>query len=95
MAEITWMPAFQLTRTWFTPEGALRIDFLARPGTTYTIEYADNLQMPIDWKTFQDQGTFTATDTAAFFLDDFTSATSGGPAASGRRFYRFRHSGEP
>jgi hypothetical protein len=88
MAEALWMPPFVLKSTQFMPDGKLRIEFVSRPGTTYTIEYTDSLG-DVVWRTFENNGSLTATNSLGVFEDDFTANTSGGPSASGMRFYRF------
>ena len=73
------------------PNGVFRIDFVGRVGTTYTIEYADSLSGTPVWRTFVNLGTQTLTVEQGSFVDDFTTATSGGPSTMGSRFYRFRY----
>lgn len=90
MGQKTWLLAFQLGRVGFNAEGKLEFHFTSRPGTTYKIEYTDNLIAPV-WHDFQNNGTLVATETASEFTDDFTANTSGAPSASGARFYRFSH----
>ena len=63
MAEATWVTAFALKSAQFTPQGKFRMEFLSRPGLSYTIEFKDSLTSG-DWQTFAANGTFTATNTA-------------------------------
>ena len=74
----------------FTPQDHFRMEFLSRPGTTYTIEYKDSLTTGT-WQTFTTNGTFIATNTLSSFEDDFTTNSSGGPSPTGQRYYRFRY----
>ena len=85
MSETVWLPAFVYQSANFTAQGRLQIHFLSRPGMIYTIEYTEDLAGSPVWHVFQNNGTFTATNTVSFFEDDFTANTSGGPAASGAR----------
>jgi hypothetical protein len=91
MAAQTWVTAFQMISAAFTPEGQFRIDFLCRPGLTYTIQFRDSLNSG-SWMNFATNGIQTATNSASAFEDDFTAATSGGPSATGARFYRISYS---
>jgi len=91
MAEATWVLAFELQQVGFNEDSELEIHFLSRPGTTYTIQYTDSLT-PASWTDFDSAGTLVATNTTSEFMDDFTAATSGGPSATGARFYRFSYS---
>jgi hypothetical protein len=90
MAQSTWVTAFQLKSAQFTPQGRFRIEFLCRPGTTYTIEYTDTLPATT-WQTFAANGSHTPTQTSSSFEDDFTTNTSGGSSPTGGRFYRIRY----
>jgi hypothetical protein len=94
MAQTEWVTAFLVTQLHFTPEGRFRIDFLSRPGMTYTIEYTDTMEPPLSWHPFLQHGSVTATNTASFLEDDFTENTSGGEPATGSRFYRFHFAEE-
>jgi len=67
----------------------------SRPNVTYTIEYTDSLSGTPTWNEFANNGSLTATNTTSTFEDDFTSNTSGGPSATGARFYRFNYNGAP
>jgi hypothetical protein len=91
MAEATWILPFRLTSARFVSKSLFRIEFLCRPGTTYTVEYTDSLSPAASWRTFAANGTQTPSGTSSAFVDDFTAATSGGPSATGSRFYRFRY----
>ena len=91
MAEATWVLAFQLGEMGFNEAGELELHFLSRPGLTYKIEYTDSLGGTPVWHEFQNAGTLVATETESEFKDDFTGATSGGPSATGARFYRFSY----
>ncbi|MFN3409751.1 MAG: Ig-like domain-containing protein [Limisphaerales bacterium] len=90
MAAQTWVTAFQMQSAAFTESGRFRIEFLCRPGLTYTIEYKDALDAPA-WQTFAANGTQTPDGTSSHFEDDFTTASSGGPSPTGARFYRIRY----
>jgi hypothetical protein len=91
MAAETWVTAFLLKSAAFTLQGNFRTEFLSRPGASYTIEFKDSL-VAGTWQTFATNGTFTATNTLSSFEDDFTANTSGGPSATGQRYYRFKYS---
>jgi len=90
MKSATWVTAFQMQSAAFTEQGRFRIQFLCRPGLTYTIEYKDALAAPT-WQTFAANGTQTPGGTSGHFEDDFTAASSGGPSPTGARFYRIRY----
>jgi hypothetical protein len=95
MAEAVWMPVFVLKEVGFVPDGKLRMQFLSRPGTTYRVEYTDDLGGGEEaWHPFAQDGIFVATETVSTFEDDFTVNTSGGPSSTGRRFYRFAYSAD-
>jgi hypothetical protein len=91
MAEATWLLAFELQHVQFNVQGALEFRFLSRPGTTYKIEYTDDLGGTPVWHEFSQAGTLLATGTDSLFKDDFTAGTSGGPSTTGARFYRFSY----
>lgn len=91
MAEKAWVTAFQMKSAQFVTGGKFRMEFLSRPGLNYTIEFRDSLTSG-NWQTFVANGTFTASATTSAFEDDFTAASSGGPSASGQRYYRFKYS---
>jgi hypothetical protein len=95
MREIVWMPIFELQKVQFTATGTMRIQFRSRPDVTYTVEYADRLGGGPVWNPFANHGSLTATTTVSVFEDDFTPNTSGGPSATGARFYRFKFNGVP
>jgi hypothetical protein len=95
MAELVWVPIFELQQVGLNPQGNFRAEFRARPGVTYTIEYADQLGGATVWHAFASNGSFTATNNAGVFEDDFTTNTSGGAPATGSRFYRFKYNGTP
>jgi hypothetical protein len=95
MAEAVWTPIFEILSVEVMPQGSLEIQFVSRPGTTYTIEYTDDLAGEIVWHLFQNNGRLTATGEISGFEDDFTPNTSGSPPATGKRFYRFRYDGVP
>ena len=90
MAEAVWVPAFELKSAAFTTAGKFRIEFLSRPGLSYTIEFKDSLTSG-SWTNFAANGTFTATETLSSFEDDFTGNSSGGESTTGQRYYRFRY----
>jgi hypothetical protein len=94
MQQAVWVPVFVLQSARFE-QGKFVIRFLSRPGVTYTTEYTDSLSATPVWQQFQANGTLTATNTQSWFTDDFTAGTSGGPSATGMRFYRFSHNGTP
>jgi hypothetical protein len=78
--------------------GAVRIVHPVAPPRHYAVLYADSAQGP--WQSFQNTsppvGSWFATNPLILshtFTDDFTSATSGGEPAGGRRFYTIRVSG--
>lgn len=89
MAEALWVPVFELKSAAFTPAGNFRMEFLSRPGLSYSIEFKDSLTAG----TWQEMThcTFTATNTVSAFEDDFTANTSGGQPPTGQRYYRFRY----
>jgi hypothetical protein len=91
MAQTTWVTAFGMKTAKFVSGGKFRMEFLSRPGLNYTIEFRDSLTTGT-WQTFVANGTFTASDTTSAFEDDFTTASSGGPSATGQRYYRFKYS---
>jgi hypothetical protein len=90
IAETTWVTAFEMKSARFTPQGRFRMEFLSRPGVTYTIEFKDSLTSDT-WQTFAANGNFVATGTTSSFEDDFTANTSGGTSTTGQRFYRFKY----
>jgi hypothetical protein len=55
---------------------------------TYTIQFTDSLAGTPVWNDFLNNGTKTPTGTTSFFVDDFSSGTSGAPSPTGSRFYR-------
>jgi beta-glucosidase len=68
------------------------------PGYSYGVEFNDGpVTEPVNWVPFSNQangvGTWIETssvETNFTFLDDFTTATSGGASSSGNRYYRIR-----
>jgi hypothetical protein len=88
VARTTWFTAFLLKSASFTPQGVFRMEFLSRPGASYTVEFKNSLDTA--WESFAANGTFTATNSSSRFEDDFTSNTSGGASGTGQRFYRFK-----
>lgn len=94
MAAQTWYAAYVLKSVQLTEQGEFQIEFLSRPGTTYTIEYKDSLS-EVTWQTFAINGTLVATNTQSSFEDDFTTNTSGGASPTGRRFYRIQYTPTP
>jgi hypothetical protein len=88
MAEATWTTPFFITSSRFVSGGAFRIEFLCRAGLTYTIQFTDSLAGTPVWNDFLNNGTKTPTGTTSFFVDDFSSGTSGAPSPTGSRFYR-------
>lgn len=91
MAADTWVIAFGMKSAAFTEEGEFRIEFLCRPGLSYTIQYRDSLTSGA-WQPFAVGGTHAPGGTSDSFEDDFTSSTSGGPSPTGARFYRILYS---
>lgn len=91
IAEQTWVTAFGMKSAKFTPQGKFRMEFLSRPGVSYTVEYKNSLA-DATWQTFTANGTFTATNTLSSFEDDFTASSSGGTSPTGQRYYRFKYS---
>jgi hypothetical protein len=87
MAQTTWVTAFALKSTVLTPTNTFRIDFYSRPGVNYTIQYKNSLT-DANWQAFTANGNFSATNNASYFVDDFTTSTSGGPSPAQARFYR-------
>jgi hypothetical protein len=87
MASETWVTAFLLKSAAFTPQGKFRVEFLSRPGLTYTIQFRDALTSGT-WQNFVANGTLTATNTVSALEDDFTAVSSGSASSSGARFYR-------
>ncbi len=94
MAQQTWVTAFQMKSAGFTLGGNFRVEFLSRPGTSYTIEYKNSLENAT-WQTFAANGTLTATNTSSSVEDDFTANTSGGISPTSQRFYRFKYNTNP
>jgi hypothetical protein len=90
IAEKTWVVAFAMKSVRFTPQGNFRMEFLSRPGVSYTIEYKDSLA-EATWQPFAANGTFAATATQSCFEDDFTANSSGGISPTGQRYYRFKY----
>jgi hypothetical protein len=88
MAEATWVTAFLLKSAQFTPEGKFRLEFLSRPGLSYTIKFKDSLSEAA-WNDFGANGTFVATGTSSSFEDDFSSNSSG--SSSPTRYYRIEY----
>ncbi len=94
ISEATWVTAFLMQSARFTPQGNFRIEFLSRPGVSYTIEYKNSLA-EANWQPFAANGTFTATNTPSSFEDDFTANSSGGISPTGQRYYRFKYTTAP
>jgi hypothetical protein len=92
MASQTWVTAFLMKSAAMTGAGKFRIEFLCRAGLTYTVQFRDSLTSGA-WQNFVANGTHTATNSASAFEDDFTAASSGGPSATGARFYRISYPG--
>ena len=90
VGEKTWYLAFQMKSARFTPQGKFRMEFLSRPGTSYTVEFKNSLD-EATWQSFIANGTTNATTTLSAFEDDFTANTSGGPSITGQRYYRFHY----
>jgi hypothetical protein len=90
MATTTWVTAFELKSANFTPQGKFRIEFLSRPGVSYTIEFRDSLTSAT-WLNFAANGSLVATGTTSSFEDDFTGNSSGGNSSTGQRYYRFKY----
>jgi len=94
ISEATWVTAFGMKSARFTPQGYFRMEFLSRPGVSYSIEYKNTLA-ETTWQPFAANGTFTATTTQNSFEDDFTANSSGGISPTGQRYYRFRYTTAP
>jgi hypothetical protein len=94
ISEATWVTAFAMKSARFTPQGHFRMEFLSRPGVSYTIEYKNSLA-EATWQPFAANGTFTATATQSSFEDDFTANSSGGISPTGQRYYRFNYTTSP
>ena len=90
MAEVVWSTPFQITMVKVV-RPAFRVEFLGRAGMRYTIEFTDSLSGAPVWRTFINNGSKTLSGTAGFFVDNFTSNTSGSPSATSSRFYRFHY----
>lgn len=90
IAEKTWVVAFAMKSAQLTPSGNFRMEFLTRPGASYTVEYKNSLT-DATWQTFVANGTLTATNTLSSFEDDFTANSSGAPSPIGQRYYRFQY----
>jgi hypothetical protein len=90
IAEQTWHVVFQMKSAQFTPQGKFRMEFLARPGTSYSVEFKNSLA-EAQWQNFVANGSFTATNTLSAFEDDFSANTSGGHPPTGQRYYRFKY----
>jgi hypothetical protein len=90
MASQTWVTAFAMKSAAFTGEGRFRIEFLCRPGLSYTIQFRDSLTSGT-WQAFTANGTHTPAGTSSSFEDDFTASTSGGISTTGARFYRISY----
>jgi len=90
MAQTTWVTAFAMKSAQFTTPDTFRMDFYSRPGLAYTVEFKNDLAAA-SWQLFNANGTFTATNTTSYFVDDFTANTSGSVSPTGHRFYRFRY----
>ena len=90
MAEAVWVPAFELQYAGFATPDKFRLQFRSRPGVTYTVQYKDSLDAAT-WQDFAANGTRVASATTSSFEDDFTFNTSGGPPATGARFYRISY----
>jgi hypothetical protein len=91
MASQTWVTAFLMKTATFTAQGRFRLEFLCRPGLSYTVEFRDSLTSGT-WQNFATNGTQTPMGTSSAFEDDFTAATSGSASATGARFYRISYS---
>lgn len=91
MAAAEWFLAFELQQVGFNGSGEIEFHFLSRPGTTYTIQYTDDLGGTPTWHDFNNAGTLIATETLSQLKDDFTAATSGSASITGARFYRFSY----
>jgi hypothetical protein len=90
MAEKSWYVAFQMKSAQFTAQGKFRMEFLSRPGTSYTVTFKNSLD-EVAWQTFTAKGTLTATNTMSHFEDDFTPNSSGSASPTGQRYYRFSY----
>jgi hypothetical protein len=90
MAEAVWVPAFELQYAGFASPGKFRLQFRSRPGVTYTVQYKDSIDAAT-WQDFAANGTLVASGTTTSFEDDFSSNSSGGPPATGARFYRISY----
>ena len=87
MKSATWVTAFLMQSAAFTETGRFRMEFLCRPGLSYTVQFRDSLTVGT-WQNFAANGTLAATNSTGAFEDDFTAASSGGPSPTGARFYR-------
>jgi hypothetical protein len=90
VGEKTWYLAFQMKSARFTPQGKFRMEFLSRPGTSYTVEFKNSLD-DAAWQSFVANGTLNATTALSAFEDDFTANTSGSASPTGNRYYRFKY----
>ena len=87
MTQATWNADVLIMDMEYLPDETLNIHFLSKAGTLYTIEYND-VAPDGPFQPFIGKGTLTASSSISTFVDDFSSNTSGGPTASGKRFYR-------
>ena len=88
MGVATWLTPFKMKAAYFNNAGHFQLQFVSRPGTTYTVEYADELNATPVWHQFQNNGSKVAAGLATAFEDDFTSNTSGTVPTTGMRYYR-------
>ncbi|MEN8254946.1 MAG: hypothetical protein ABFR33_05690, partial [Verrucomicrobiota bacterium] len=91
MTEAFWPENFSIHSIGWMVSEELGIAFNSISGYTYWIEYTDDLGASnIMWQPFISNGMLEATGTNSSFLDDFTTATSGGEPTEGHRFYRIQ-----
>ena len=91
MTEAWWPENFEIDAFGLASGNKLGIGFNSISGYTYWIEYSDELgPSNLTWKAFNSNGMVEAVGSGTVFTDDFTSATSGGEPAAGKRSYRIR-----
>ncbi|MDD5141408.1 MAG: Ig-like domain-containing protein [Verrucomicrobiales bacterium] len=90
MAQTTWVTAYATKSVSMTPTNSFRLEFFSRPGLNYAIEFKNTLT-DANWQPFVAHGSFAATNSVSWFEDEFTAQTSGGPSATGARFYRIKY----
>ncbi len=89
MTEAFWPENFTLKAPSWLVGNKIGLPFNSVSGYTYRIEYTDQLDSNnVLWKSFLSNGMLEAIGSESIFTDDFTTATSGGGATNGYRFYR-------